>query len=60
MLVKTGKGVITVGSATDNQVRIYGLNGVNVVSDNLNCGDERTYAVPSGVYVVNGVKVIVK
>ena len=60
MLVKTGKGVITVGTATENQVRIYGLNGVNVVSDNLNCGDERTYAVPSGVYVVNGVKVIVK
>lgn len=60
MLVKTGKGVITVGSATDNQVRIYGLNGVNVISDNLNSGDERTYTVPSGVYVVNGVKVIVK
>lgn len=60
MLVKTGKGIITVGSATDNQVRIYGLNGVNVISDNLNSGDERTYTVPSGVYVVNGVKVIVK
>lgn len=60
MLVKTGKGVITVGATTDNQIRIYGLDGMNIISDNLNSGDERTYTVPSGIYVVNGVKVIVK
>ena len=60
MVVKTGKGVIMVASGADNALRIYGMNGSAIAIDSLGAGEQRSYAVPSGVYVVNGVKVTVK
>ena len=58
--IQTGKGFVTVTSAVDKNVRIHALNGVTMANMNLNAGTSQTVALPAGVYVVNGMKIIVK
>jgi hypothetical protein len=59
--IVTGKGTITVTAINgDEAFRIISLTGQNVSNMNLKSGDSETVAVPSGLYLVNGVKVIVK
>jgi hypothetical protein len=59
--IVTGKGTITVTAVNgDEAFRIISLTGQNVSNMNLKSGDSETVAVPSGLYLVNGVKVIVK
>lgn len=55
-----GKGTLTITSASDQNVLITSISGVNVHNMKMNGGDSQTIAVPSGVYIVNGTKVVVK
>ncbi len=60
MSVRAGRGTLTITSATDNQVRINSVSGVSHYNLNLGAGETKTVSVPAGIYVVNGVKILVK
>ncbi|MBQ2129579.1 MAG: hypothetical protein II429_10670 [Prevotella sp.] len=60
LAVIPGKGVITLVARADKDVTIHAVNGHTIDKCNLNAGESRTVAVPAGVYVINGVKMVVK
>ena len=60
MVVRAGRGTLTITSAVDNTVRINGINGISHYNLGLGAGESKTVRVPAGVYVVNGAKILVK
>lgn len=60
MSVRAGRGTITIAANSANDVHIIGINGVSRQNFNVNAGEVRTVNVPAGIYVVNGVKILVK
>ena len=58
--VTTGKGYITITSDADTAYRIRTVSGQNIDALNLKAGESRTVYVPAGIYLVNGLKVLVK
>lgn len=58
--VKGGKGFIAMTSATDALVSIYSIDGRRVAVVAAQAGEETTVALPAGLYIANGKKVIVK
>lgn len=60
MSVRAGRGTITIAATSDNDVHIIGINGVSRHNFNVNAGETRTVNVPAGIYLVNGVKILVK
>ena len=60
LAVIPGDGCITLMAKTDKDVTIHAVNGQTIDKCNLRAGDSRTVAVPAGVYIINGVKMIVK
>lgn len=55
-----GDGYITIMAKADSNVAIHTVNGMAVEKCNLRAGETRTVAMPSGIYVINGVKMVVK
>lgn len=55
-----GNGYITIMAKADSNVAIHTVNGMKLEKCNLRAGETRTVAMPSGIYVINGVKMIVK
>ena len=55
-----GNGSITIMAKADKDVTIHAVNGMTVDKCNLRAGETRTVAMPAGIYVINGVKMIVK
>ncbi len=55
-----GKGYISITALTAGSYNIVTLAGQRVGGLNLRAGDTRTVAVPAGMYIVNGTKVIVR
>ena len=60
LAVTTGNGTITIASKENNTIAISALNGMQVGRVVLKAGESKTVNVPAGLYVVNGVKVLVK
>ena len=60
LMVVPGNGVITVTSTKEQNVRVNSVSGVLVNNAKLQAGETQTIQVPAGVYVINGVKIIVK
>ena len=60
LAVIPGNGGITLVARTDKEVSIHAVNGQTVDKCNLRAGESRTVAVPAGIYVINGVKMVVK
>ena len=60
LAVIPGKGTITLMARVEKDVTIHAVNGITVDKCSLNAGETRTVAVPAGVYVINGVKMVVK
>lgn len=60
LVVTPGYGTITITANESNTVMISALNGMQMGRVVLNAGESKTVNVPAGVYVVNGVKVVVK
>ncbi len=58
--VQSGKGYIQITSGRDSDVRVFTLNGMQIAEEQMSAGDTRIINLPSGVYIVNGMKVIVK
>lgn len=60
LIVKTGKGEVTISATRSQDVNIHTINGMSTKRVDLNAGDTKTITLPAGAYVVNGVKIIVK
>lgn len=58
--VTTGNGYITITSDADTTYRIRSVSGQSIDALNLKAGESRTVYVPAGIYLVNGLKVLVK
>lgn len=58
--VTTGRGYITITTDADTAYRIRTVSGQNIDALNLKAGESRTVNVPAGIYLVNGLKVLVK
>ena len=60
LAVIPGSRSITLMARADKNVTIHAVNGQTVDKCNLRAGESRTISVPAGVYVINGVKMVVK
>ena len=60
LIVKTGKGIVTMSASRSQDVNIYTVSGVNSKRIALEAGDTKTVNLPAGIYMINNVKVIVK
>jgi hypothetical protein len=60
LMVIPGNGIITMKSTIEQNVRVNSMSGVLVNNTKLQAGETQTINVPAGVYVINGVKIIVK
>lgn len=58
--VVPGNGMITLTSTIEQNVSVHSTSGVMVNNTKLQAGETQTINVPAGVYVINGVKIIVK
>ena len=58
--VTTGHGYITITTDADTTYRIRSVSGQNIDALNLKAGESRTINLPAGIYLVNGLKVLVK
>lgn len=58
--ITAGKGYISITALTGGNYNIVTLAGQKVGGLSLRAGDTRTVAVPAGMYIVNGTKVIVR
>ena len=58
--LSTNGGVLTVKASNDVRVCVRALSGATVRVATLRAGDTRTFSLPSGLYVVNGTKVVVR
>ena len=60
MVVKADYGMIIVSTAVDNSVAIRNVSGMCVKQASMKAGETRTFNVPAGIYIINGVKIIVR
>ncbi len=60
MTINTGNGSMLITAAEDIQVKIMGANGVSIDNFKMNAGEQRQVNVPSGIYIVNNTKILVK
>ncbi len=58
--VSTDKGQLTLHATQALQARICNINGQNVSTIHLKAGETRTLPVASGIYLINGTKVMVR
>lgn len=60
LMIRSDKGSMTLTATRAQEVTIYSANGICVAKVNMQGGDTQTVSMPSGVYVVNNVKIAVK
>lgn len=60
MTISTGNGSMLINAIEDVQVKIMNTNGVNVDGFYMNAGEQKQVNLPSGIYIVNNTKIIVK
>ena len=58
--VTTGNGFISITSDADATYHIRSVSGQSIDALNLKAGETRMVNVPAGIYLVNGLKVLVK
>ncbi|MBQ0022437.1 MAG: CotH kinase family protein [Prevotellaceae bacterium] len=51
---------VMLSAVKSTEVAIYGVNGALVHKDLIKAGDEKKVELPAGVYVVNGIKFVIK
>ena len=60
LAIVTGDKNLTIMAQTDTTVQIYASNGTIVKRLKVSKGEQRTVSLPSGFYVVNGTKIVVR
>ena len=60
LAAQAGNGTITFTATADRKVNVYTVTGTLVNNVSIKAGNTETINVPAGMYMVNGVKIIVK
>ena len=60
MTITTDRGSMLINAKENIQVNIMSANGMNVDSFNMNAGEQKQVGLPSGIYIVNNTKILVK
>ncbi len=60
MMIRSGKGFITITATEGQKVAIRNLNGMTVRNVSVNAGNTTTVNLPAGIYIVNNTKITVK
>lgn len=60
MMIRSGKGFITITTTEDNSFCIRNLNGMTIKNVKVNAGNTATVSLQAGIYLVNNTKIIVK
>ena len=60
LTVTSGSGRLSMYAAADLRAEIYNATGIRVAVCDLKAGQSETIALPAGIYVVAGIKVIVR
>ena len=60
LAVQAGNGSITFVASVNTKVNVYTVTGTLVNNVSIKAGNTETINVPAGMYMVNGVKIIVK
>ena len=60
MTINTSKGSMLITATENIPVTIMSVNGLSVDSFNMNAGEQRQVNLPSGIYIVNNTKILVK
>ena len=60
MMIRSGRGFITITATTDQKFAIRTLNGMIIKNVSVSGGNTTTVSLPAGIYIVNNTKIIVK
>ena len=60
MMIRSGKGFITITTTADQNFTIRSLNGMTFKNVSVNGGTATTVNLPAGIYLVNNTKITVK
>ena len=60
MMIRSGKGFITITATADQNFTIRSLNGMTFKNVSVNGGTTTTVNLPAGIYLVNNTKITVK
>ena len=60
MMIRSGKGFITITATADQMFTIRSLNGMTFKNVSVNGGTTTTVNLPAGIYLVNNTKITVK
>ena len=60
MTITTDRGSMLINAKENIQVNIMSANGMNVDGFNMNAGEQKQVSLPSGIYIVNNTKILVK
>lgn len=60
MMIRSGKGFITITATADQKFTIRNLSGMTLRNVNVNAGNTTTVNLPAGIYLVNNTKITVK
>lgn len=60
MMIRSGKGFITITATADQKFTIRSLNGMSYKNVSVSGGNTTTVNLPAGIYLVNNTKITVK
>lgn len=60
MMIRSGKGFITITTTADQKFTIRAINGLTLRNVSVNAGSTTTVNLPAGIYIVNNTKITVK
>ena len=60
MMIRSGKGFITITTTADQNFTIRSLNGMTFKNVSVKGGTTSTVNLPAGIYLVNNTKITVK
>jgi hypothetical protein len=60
MTITTSNGSMLITATENVPVNIKSVNGLSIDNFNMNAGEQRQVNVPSGIYIVNNTKILVK
>ena len=60
MMIRSGRGFITITATTDQKFAIRTLNGMIFKNVSVSGGNTTTVSLPAGIYIVNNTKITVK
>ena len=60
LMIRSDRGMLIISASRDQEVCIRSINGVAIKDVDMKAGDTKTVSLPSGIYLVNNVKILVK